>query len=170
MRQEKLDGLDVFGIAPGQNTTLFLVSPDGSEEEVLSELPRHPVEVEESPENCVECGSDKEDLGDPLACDKCDSPYHLGCLDPPLTDVPKGEWFCPECGSDGSAAYIAAHSKKGKSTKTKTTVPSGKAKKKKNAEVGNEEDNGGQASNVKKRKVSNAGDKKTTTAPKRKKR
>jgi hypothetical protein len=29
---------------------------------------------------------------------QCDHPYHLSCLDPPLADVPEGEWFCPPCG------------------------------------------------------------------------
>jgi hypothetical protein len=28
---------------------------------------------------------------------KCDTPYHLGCLDPPLSAIPDGEWFCPNC-------------------------------------------------------------------------
>jgi len=32
-----------------------------------------------------------------LECEKCDSPYHLKCLNPPLTEVPEGEWFCPKC-------------------------------------------------------------------------
>lgn len=28
---------------------------------------------------------------------QCEYPYHLGCLEPPLTSVPDGEWFCPKC-------------------------------------------------------------------------
>ena len=28
---------------------------------------------------------------------QCDNPYHLGCLQPPLSAVPDGEWFCPQC-------------------------------------------------------------------------
>lgn len=28
---------------------------------------------------------------------KCDYPYHLSCLNPPLSAVPDGEWFCPRC-------------------------------------------------------------------------
>jgi len=38
-----------------------------------------------------------------LECDKCDSPYHLGCLIPPLDAVPDGEWFCPRCLLDPGA-------------------------------------------------------------------
>lgn len=28
-----------------------------------------------------------------LLCDSCDGEYHMFCLDPPLTKVPKGDWF-----------------------------------------------------------------------------
>ena len=27
----------------------------------------------------------------------CEHPFHLNCLSPPLTYVPKGEWLCNEC-------------------------------------------------------------------------
>ena len=32
-----------------------------------------------------------------LLCDSCNDGYHMDCLDPPLTKVPKGEWYCPSC-------------------------------------------------------------------------
>ena len=32
-----------------------------------------------------------------MLCDGCDGEYHGNCLVPPLTTVPDGEWFCPEC-------------------------------------------------------------------------
>jgi hypothetical protein len=32
-----------------------------------------------------------------LPIPQCDFPYHLECLDPPLSAVPEGEWFCPKC-------------------------------------------------------------------------
>ncbi|CAO1625603.1 unnamed protein product [Sympodiomycopsis kandeliae] len=32
-----------------------------------------------------------------LLCDECDRGYHMYCLDPPLTSVPKSEWYCPPC-------------------------------------------------------------------------
>lgn len=34
---------------------------------------------------------------------QCDSPYHLGCLNPPLSAVPDGEWFCVNCKKDPGA-------------------------------------------------------------------
>ncbi|KAK9728016.1 PHD-finger [Popillia japonica] len=30
----------------------------------------------------------------------CDLGFHLECLTPPLSDVPEGLWFCPECGPE----------------------------------------------------------------------
>ncbi|GBE86634.1 predicted protein [Sparassis crispa] len=91
-RHQPLIGIDVFQIAAGQNTTFFLAGPN----EKMSNLPRHPVDVD-APELCVLCNKDNGDDDAPLECDKCDHPYHLNCLDPPLDAIPDGEWFCPEC-------------------------------------------------------------------------
>ena len=132
-RNQPLIGINVFELVPfslvdrfvadrkwnsvigGQNTTLFLVTPN----EKYSELPRHPVELD-TPDECMVCHKDD---GDPLACDKvctrsfssihspfsmllltrpspriqCDKPYHYKCLTPPLAGIPDGEWFCPDC-------------------------------------------------------------------------
>ncbi|KAK9404648.1 lysine-specific demethylase 5B [Crotalus adamanteus] len=45
---------------------------------------------------CLLCGSgnDEDRL---LLCDGCDDSYHTFCLIPPLQDVPKGDWRCPQC-------------------------------------------------------------------------
>jgi len=91
-RHELLVGIDIIDVAAGQNTTFFLAKPNDK----FSDLPRHPVELEVS-SDCVRCHRDNGDDDSPLACDKCDSPYHLGCLNPPLSAVPDGEWFCPNC-------------------------------------------------------------------------
>lgn len=32
-----------------------------------------------------------------LLCDVCDLGYHMHCLVPPLSSIPSGDWFCPEC-------------------------------------------------------------------------
>ena len=32
-----------------------------------------------------------------LLCDRCDAPYHCGCLTPPLSAVPAGRWYCSQC-------------------------------------------------------------------------
>lgn len=36
-------------------------------------------------------------LGEMLVCDSCPGVYHLGCLDPPLDDVPDEDWRCYVC-------------------------------------------------------------------------
>lgn len=45
---------------------------------------------------CQECGSGHSPAK-LLLCDKCDRGYHLFCLRPILTSVPKGSWFCGSC-------------------------------------------------------------------------
>lgn len=52
-------------IAAGQNTTFFLAKPSDK----LSDLPRHPADVE-PPEVCVVCNEDNGDDDSPLECDK----------------------------------------------------------------------------------------------------
>ncbi|KAH9941975.1 RCC1/BLIP-II [Amylocystis lapponica] len=115
-RNQRLDGVEVFQIAAGQNTTFFLAKPNAK----LSDLPRHPIDVN-PPQLCVVCDQDNGDDDAPLACDKCDHLYHLKCLDPPLDAVPDGEWFCPECNKklEVSGATTAVPSKKGGRGKSK---------------------------------------------------
>ncbi|XP_022087295.1 E3 ubiquitin-protein ligase UHRF1-like [Acanthaster planci] len=65
---------------------------------------------------CHVCGG-KDDPDRQLMCDECDMAYHLGCLDPPLTEIPDvEEWYCPLCKNDASQVVMAGeklkHSKK----------------------------------------------------------
>jgi uncharacterized Zn finger protein (UPF0148 family) len=53
------------------------------------------------------------DIHDACVVPQCDNPYHLKCLKPPLSAVPDGEWFCPQCDIDLASAGLGA-SKKGK--------------------------------------------------------
>lgn len=94
-RNARLAGIEVFAVAASQNTTAFLAKPN----EKFSDLPRHPEEID-APDLCVRCSKDNGDDDPPLECDKCDHPYHLGCLNPPLSGIPDGEWFCPDCAKD----------------------------------------------------------------------
>ncbi|XP_030750203.1 chromodomain-helicase-DNA-binding protein Mi-2 homolog isoform X2 [Sitophilus oryzae] len=48
---------------------------------------------DEHQEFCRVC----KDGGELLCCDSCPSAYHTHCLNPPLTDVPDGDWKCPRC-------------------------------------------------------------------------
>uniref|UniRef100_A0A6V2CUL3 PHD-type domain-containing protein n=1 Tax=Ditylum brightwellii TaxID=49249 RepID=A0A6V2CUL3_9STRA len=42
---------------------------------------------------CAVC----DDGGELLCCDGCKNAYHLGCLDPPLLEIPADDWYCVEC-------------------------------------------------------------------------
>lgn len=64
------------------------------EEEELEERRRDRREEEDDHmEFCRVC----KDGGELLCCDACVSSYHIHCLNPPLPDIPHGEWLCPRC-------------------------------------------------------------------------
>jgi hypothetical protein len=44
-------------------------------------------------EVCNICGYE----GEVICCDNCPLVFHLLCLNPPKTRVPRGTWYCPEC-------------------------------------------------------------------------
>ena len=48
---------------------------------------------------CYECNEyDSQPGNEMLLCDGCgDWGCHLQCADPPLDDVPDGEWYCMYC-------------------------------------------------------------------------
>ncbi|WWC91731.1 uncharacterized protein L201_006678 [Kwoniella dendrophila CBS 6074] len=88
---EPLNGIDIIDVAGGAFFSMFLARPN----DALSNLDRYPEHIE-SESICLQCKEDNtgEDL---LECEKCDAPYHPGCLTPPLDGIPDGEWFCPPC-------------------------------------------------------------------------
>ncbi|GLB34119.1 putative BRIGHT, ARID (A/T-rich interaction domain) domain contatining protein [Lyophyllum shimeji] len=55
------------------------------------------VDTKGTPEqNCEVCH--KKDRGEEmLLCDGCDCGFHMFCLQPPLTVIPKDQWFCYTC-------------------------------------------------------------------------
>ena len=61
----------------------------------------HPGLADESPDTpCTSCGGTGE-AARMLLCDVCDEGWHMHCLKPVLTAVPKGQWVCPSCRSAG---------------------------------------------------------------------
>ncbi|XP_051932909.1 chromodomain-helicase-DNA-binding protein 5 isoform X2 [Hippocampus zosterae] len=60
---------------------------DEEEEEAAGE------EEDDHMEFCRVC----KDGGELLCCDACPSSYHIHCLNPPLPEIPNGEWICPRC-------------------------------------------------------------------------
>ncbi|KAH8851696.1 PHD and RING finger domain-containing protein isoform 2 [Schistosoma japonicum] len=61
----------------------------------LSETP--PLELDV---NCEVCHR-PDDEAHLLLCDHCDRGYHTYCLPTPLSSIPDGDWFCPECFRQG---------------------------------------------------------------------
>ncbi|XP_030632504.1 chromodomain-helicase-DNA-binding protein 5 [Chanos chanos] len=60
---------------------------DDEEEDAAGE------EEDDHMEFCRVC----KDGGELLCCDTCPSSYHIHCLNPPLPEIPNGEWLCPRC-------------------------------------------------------------------------
>ncbi|XP_066466845.1 PHD and RING finger domain-containing protein 1 isoform X2 [Tiliqua scincoides] len=81
--------------------------------EILKKVPvenaqSQEVVVEDDPTFCEVCGrSDREDRL--LLCDGCDAGYHMECLNPPLSEVPVAEWFCPPCTLANAVPIDADH-------------------------------------------------------------
>ena len=59
---------------------------------------------------CKVCGS-KDDEDAMLLCDGCDAGYHIYCMDPPMEEVPDGDWFCKDCQvlTDDKQLYSSTH-------------------------------------------------------------
>ncbi len=45
---------------------------------------------------CLSCGED-DDHANLLLCEGCNAEFHTYCLEPPLRQVPSGDWFCNTC-------------------------------------------------------------------------
>lgn len=71
---------------------------EDSEDRVISEVGVgvHPGAEEEDDDHMEFCRVCK-DGGELLCCDTCTSSYHIHCLNPPLPEIPNGEWLCPRC-------------------------------------------------------------------------
>ncbi|KAM4601405.1 chromodomain-helicase-DNA-binding protein 4 isoform 1-T1 [Polymixia lowei] len=67
---------------------------DGEGEE---EEERRDEGVEEEDDHHIEYCRVCKDGGELLCCDTCPSSYHIHCLNPPLPEIPNGEWICPRC-------------------------------------------------------------------------
>ncbi|XP_032090978.1 chromodomain-helicase-DNA-binding protein 3 isoform X1 [Thamnophis elegans] len=66
--------------------------PKEEEDEYEGELDEKE-EEDDHMEYCRVC----KDGGELLCCDACISSYHIHCLNPPLPEIPNGEWLCPRC-------------------------------------------------------------------------
>uniref|UniRef100_A0A672T338 Chromodomain-helicase-DNA-binding protein 4-like n=1 Tax=Sinocyclocheilus grahami TaxID=75366 RepID=A0A672T338_SINGR len=66
---------------------------DASDGEEDNEAGGEAAEDDHHMEFCRVC----KDGGELLCCDSCPSSYHIHCLNPPLPEIPNGEWICPRC-------------------------------------------------------------------------
>lgn len=64
-----------------------------------------PVEEDddEHQEFCRVC----KDGGELLCCDSCPTAYHTFCLNPPLSEIPDGDWKCPRCSCPPLSGRVA---------------------------------------------------------------
>uniref|UniRef100_A0AAX7V7F2 DNA helicase n=1 Tax=Astatotilapia calliptera TaxID=8154 RepID=A0AAX7V7F2_ASTCA len=71
---------------------------EDSEDRVISEVGvRVATGAEEEDDDHMEFCRVCKDGGELLCCDTCTSSYHIHCLNPPLPEIPNGEWLCPRC-------------------------------------------------------------------------
>ncbi|XP_047453618.1 chromodomain-helicase-DNA-binding protein 3 isoform X3 [Mugil cephalus] len=71
---------------------------EDSEDRVISEVSVGiSTGAEEEEDDHMEFCRVCKDGGELLCCDTCTSSYHIHCLNPPLPEIPNGEWLCPRC-------------------------------------------------------------------------
>ncbi|XP_031145678.1 chromodomain-helicase-DNA-binding protein 3 isoform X6 [Sander lucioperca] len=71
---------------------------EDSEDRVISEVSIGiPAGADEEDDDHMEFCRVCKDGGELLCCDTCTSSYHIHCLNPPLPEIPNGEWLCPRC-------------------------------------------------------------------------
>ncbi|THD19064.1 PHD and RING finger domain-containing protein 1 [Fasciola hepatica] len=89
----------------------------------VNQLPDDPPEMLDT--QCEVCGlSNNEDRL--LLCDHCDRGYHTYCLSSPLSSIPPGDWFCPDCvrhgiGVNSTQTNDRASSNRRHTRRTRTT-------------------------------------------------
>lgn len=66
-------------------------------EDALPPDQRKHTEPEVSAELCCEVCHKPTPEDTMLLCSKCETGWHMECLTPPVSQVPKGRWYCPTC-------------------------------------------------------------------------
>lgn len=98
----------------------------------LRKIPYNCLKCKDHPtRKCKECGCQvcfgKNNWEEILLCDECDDGYHIGCLTPPLKEIPQeDEWYCPKCKTDENEIVKAGD--KLKFSKKRAKMPSANEK------------------------------------------
>ncbi|GAA0166727.1 hypothetical protein LIER_21818 [Lithospermum erythrorhizon] len=74
---------------------------------------------------CRSCLTDCDD-DKIVLCDGCDHAYHIYCMQPPRTSVPRGKWYCRKCSADVRCIRQAKRSYENRHHKLKKTAAGGK--------------------------------------------
>lgn len=99
---------EVFGLTPCsfvlQQTLLYFIiwfvfpqEKEGIQWEAKGEEEEEEEAAGEEEDDHMEFCRVCKDGGELLCCDTCPSSYHIHCLNPPLPEIPNGEWLCPRC-------------------------------------------------------------------------
>jgi len=61
-----------------------------------------------TPNSMGSCAENATSANTILLCDGkyCNREYHLGCLKPPLKEIPSGDWYCPDCDLYGNSSHL----------------------------------------------------------------
>lgn len=97
------NNLNLYPLLQEKEGIQWEAKEDNSEgEEILEEVGGDPEEEDDHHmEFCRVC----KDGGELLCCDTCPSSYHIHCLNPPLPEIPNGEWLCPRCTVSNSPVF-----------------------------------------------------------------
>mmetsp|Transcript_3535 Transcript_3535/g.7144 ORF Transcript_3535/g.7144 Transcript_3535/m.7144 type:complete len:438 (-) Transcript_3535:217-1530(-) len=78
-------------IAPSSDA---ITSSSAASSSAAASAPTKP--AADAAEGCRACGKD-DDHANLLLCEACNDEYHTYCLNPPLSSVPEGDFFCVKC-------------------------------------------------------------------------
>ena len=78
--------------------SLTTAREDTESHDTMNHTPNEPLSSTTDPgteqdDICFVC----KDGGEVLCCNHCPLSYHLGCLTPPIEQMPDGDWKCPRC-------------------------------------------------------------------------
>eukprot|EP00667_Euglena_gracilis_P030634 EG_transcript_42679 len=92
----RFSSLNYSSLGDGEGHRRYKVVPVPERDFQVGSAADDAFEVDDDDLPCLLCGG-HERADQLLLCDGCDGPFHTFCLDPPLPDVPEGDWFCSSC-------------------------------------------------------------------------